>query len=285
MLHSSTKAFDLAEPVRFEQDRVWIGERRLSRFPPLWGSKIRNLVYQAAFQKEEPDLLSNSAFSKGIGLTAEGAIIDQPISPELPHAIVIGPTGSGKTELVRLIAKHHNSPIWAIDFKGGAGFRSFSRVERLMTVFDPGELDRWQLDFQQRQAKALNPRLLIVVDELGEVLKQPQLAAFIEQIAAKGRSLNVMLVAANQTLSQVSRSIWVNCSNRFSLLSDMVDRSQLGFSGKPPIPVTGYGVAELTNKSGQFQFKFPFGLGHEVTAGELPESTNPLLTRVASRPQ
>lgn len=285
LIHSSNKSFDLSESVRFDSDRVWIGEKRLSLFPVLWGSKIRNLVYQAAFPTLAPELISHPAFSSGIGLGPKGETIEQPISQDSPHAILIGPTGSGKTELMRLIAKHFVGPIWAIDFKGGAGFRDFPGVERLMTSPDAQELETWGQELESRQQRQLNRQLLIVVDELGEVLRNHQLAQFLELVAAKGRSLNVFLMAANQTLSQVQRTLWVNCANRFSVSADLVDRSQLGFSGKPPQSQQGSGVAELLNASGQVQFQFPFGLRHENTAPDKSEAVNPLLFRVASRPQ
>ena len=285
VLHATNQSFDLGEEIRFEDDRVWVGERRLSRLPILWGSKIRNAVYQAAFPVEKVELVHNPAFQLGIGLTEKGETLIQPITQESPHAILIGPTGSGKTELMRLIASHFNGAIWAIDFKGGVGFRNFPGVQRLMTKFDAQELEIWSRELEQRQQRQANRRLLIVVDELGEVLRNVQLAQFLDLVAAKGRSLNVLLMAANQTLSQVPRTLWVNCNNRFSVSADLVDRSQLGFSGKPPASKVGAPVAELLNSTGQQVFYFPFGLRHENTAPEISEAVNPLLSRVASKPR
>ena len=286
LIHSQRRAFDLSQEVRFEGDRVWIGDRRLGLSPLLWGSEVRNKVYAAAFGNpplSDADLVG--VLQAHIGITIQGAGVGQPISDRHPHAILIGPTGSGKTELMKLIATQFNGEIWAIDFKGGAGFKDFPRVTRLLTDQDLSGLQLWTEDFEGRQAKALNPRLLVLVDELGEALRQPGVARFIEQVATKGRSLNVMLMAANQTLSQIPRTIWVNCANRISVCADLVDRSQLGLTGKAPLAIAGLGSAELWQNGTQSQFQFPFGWVHEKAAPVETEAANPLLTRVSTRLQ
>ena len=284
LLHSQRKSLDLSQQVSFVEDRVWIGERRLGLFPPLWGTEVRNKVYQAAFEVEPMSQIDlESFFASNIGLTRQGAGVSQPISATHPHAILIGPTGSGKTELMKLIAQQYRAPIWAIDFKGGSGFRDSTGVTSLVTDQNTEAISDWQEQLSLRQLAPLNPRLLLVIDELGEALKNPAVARLIEQVATKGRSLNVMLVAANQTLSQIPRSIWVNCANRISVSADLVDRSQLGFAGKPPDPTPGMGTAELWRTGGQQDFSFPFGFRNEKTASEFSEAVNPLLSRVSTK--
>lgn len=284
LIYSNNKAFDLTQEVRFEGDRVWIGERRLPISPLLWGNKIRNLVYAKAFPAEVPEL-EPEVFDRAIGVMDSGVEITQPISPAAPHAIVIGPTGSGKTELMRLIASQFRGSVWIIDFKGGSGFADFRKAERLVSGANLDQLAEFTLELEQRQSRILSKPLLIVVDELAEVLKVQPFAVFLESLAAKGRSLNMYLLAANQTLSQVPRTIWVNCANRFSVGADLIDRSQLGFSSKPPEPLHPQGNAELLTKSAQLAFGFPFGYRPKREDPASLETGNPLLLRVASRPQ
>jgi nucleoside-triphosphatase THEP1 len=284
-LHSQRKSLDLTQPVGFQDGRVWIGDRRLGYSPLVWGSEIRNLVYAAAFGHDPLESIDpETDFFDRIGITPEGHSVPQPISRSLPHAILIGPTGSGKTELMKLVAAQYRSEIWAIDFKGGAGFAHFPGVTTLVTDRDLERLDEMSKAISQRQEQPANSKLLIVVDELGEALREPRVARLIEQVATKGRSLNVMLVAANQTLSQIPRTIWVNCANRLSVSADLVDRSQLGFSGKPPVSMGKLHLAELLQSGKQIAFGFPVGLKHENVALQSPEVTNPLLFRVSTRP-
>jgi type IV secretory pathway VirB4 component len=222
-------------------------------------------------------------FQNQIGITSLGQAVLQPISASAPHAILIGPTGSGKTELMKLIAAQYRSDIWAVDFKGGAGFHSFPGVRMLVTDRDLNSLDELLFELSQRQLQPANPRLLLVVDELGEALREPRVAKLVEQVAAKGRSLNVMLLAANQTLSQIPRTVWVNCANRISVSADLVDRSQLGFTGKPPGRFESLLTAEILQGTNQVAFGFAVGIEQEKTASAEAEAVNPLLTRVSSR--
>lgn len=286
LLHSQHKALDLNQEISFRDDRVWLGEHRLGLFPPLWGSAIRNLVYQSAFQQDPLESIDQEvAFASHIGITSAGQLVSQPISGKQPHAILIGPTGSGKTELMRLIAFHYQAEIWAIDFKGGDGFSEFPGLTRLVTDSNLSELEAIAQAIELRQQQPANPKALLVVDELGEALREPRVSRLVEQVAAKGRSLNVMLIAANQTLSQIPRTIWVNCANRLSVAADLVDRSQLGFAGKPAGPVGQLHTAELFQAGRQISFGFPVGVVFDREITHELGATNPLLSRVSPRLQ
>lgn len=286
LIHSARKSLDLGQDITFVDGRVWVGERRLGLFPPLWGSEVRNRVYAEAFSANPLEGMNQAeSFVSQIGVTANGDAVHQPISALAPHALLVGPTGSGKTELMKLIAAQYQAEIWAIDFKGGAGFGGFPSVTKLITDRDISQLDGVLEQLSNRQEQPANQRLLLVVDELGEALREPKVARLIEQVASKGRSLNVMLLAANQTLSQIPRTVWVNCANRFSVSADLVDRSQLGFTGKPAASVGEMHSAELWQHGKQVGFGFPVGLSHKKSAEDSSAVGNPLLARVSTRLQ
>jgi hypothetical protein len=285
-LQARTKRFDLDSPVSFVGDRVWMGAQRLCLFPLLWGSAIRNKVCEAAFWEDPITKLDPIAsFSSHIGLSASGELLVQPISSQNPHAILIGPSGSGKTELLRLLATQLECEIWVLDFEGGNGVGDVPRVTLLASDSDSDALQIMNQEFALRNLRALNSKLAIVVDGLNRALQSQVAAILLEKAATQGRKLNVMLLATNQTLADVPKTIWVNCSNRFSLGADQESREQLGFSGRSQDSLGDWGHAELLQGSKLVSFRFPLGFRTEKTAPVVAEAANPLLSRVSSRPQ
>jgi hypothetical protein len=280
------RPLNLAEPVRFVGDRVWLGDRRLSPFPPLWGTALRNRVFEQAFQEDPMEKLDpNETFSSHIGVTPSGALVPQPISMRTPHAILIGPSGAGKTELMRLIATQLESEIWAIDFNTGIGFSDIPGLSLRVTKRDKSAIELMQQQLFARGQKALNAKLLVVVDGLGLALQNEHVYSLLQQIASQGRVQNVMLLCSNQTMAGVPRTIWVNCANRFSLGADVESRVQLGFTGKSAASFGDFGEAELLQGTKLQTFRFPLGFRKEKTAPVNTDAVNPLLSRVSSRPQ
>jgi hypothetical protein len=278
------RKIDLQAEVRFHGGRVWVGQHRLGLFPPLWGTELRNLVYAAAF---EPDPLEgidpDRYFEEQMGVTRDGHPVPQPISQIHPHAIVIGPTGSGKTELAKLIADQHGGELWVVDFSGGAGFITFPRVRSLITPMDLRALPELRDRLLDRSETKVNRKLLLVVEGLADAMSVPELERLIHRVVTTGRSSNSMLLATNQTLSSVPRHIWVNCFNRISVGADSVDRVQLGFSGTSPRSFSNLLPAQLLQGSTQTTFGFPIGLTHEKTVSETSETVNPFLIRALPR--
>jgi S-DNA-T family DNA segregation ATPase FtsK/SpoIIIE len=159
-----------------------------------------------------------------------------------PHGMLVGATGSGKSELLRSItaamaARHDPALVnlLLIDFKGGAAFAELaglphvaglvtnladdlSLVDRMQLAL-AGELARRQealrlagnlgsiADYQAARAGGTQlaplPYLLVVVDEFGELLAaKPDFLDTFLTVARLGRSLGVHLLLATQRLDE-----------------------------------------------------------------------------------
>jgi S-DNA-T family DNA segregation ATPase FtsK/SpoIIIE len=182
-----------------------------------------------------------------IGIGADGASIELDIKESAqdgmgPHGLLIGATGSGKSELLRtlvlgLAATHSSETLnfVLVDFKGGATFASLDRlphtaavitnladelplVDRMVDAIN-GELVRRQellrragnfasiRDYEKARAGgaalAPLPSLLIVCDEFSELLSaKPDFIDLFVQIGRLGRSLGVHLLLASQRLEE-----------------------------------------------------------------------------------
>lgn len=205
--------------------------------------------------------LSNNCLAFTIGQDRDGApvqldIREADLGGQGPHGLIVGATGSGKSELLRTIvvsAIITNTPqmlnLVLIDFKGGATFADFDGfghiagtitnlqndtglVERMREVLE-GELSRRQQVLHEagglaslRELNALavdghpvEPVLLIIVDEFAELLTQdPELASLFVKIGRLGRSLGVHLLLATQRLDEGKiRGLEAHLSYRIAL--------------------------------------------------------------------
>jgi DNA segregation ATPase FtsK/SpoIIIE, S-DNA-T family len=182
-----------------------------------------------------------------IGVGPAGEAIDLDIKEAAqdgmgPHGLVIGATGSGKSELLRTLvlglAITHSSDALnfvLVDFKGGATFArlddlphtsavitnledDLSQVDRMREAID-GELNRRQellrdsgnyaslRDYERARENgaplAPVPSLFVVVDEFSELLsKKPDFIDLFIMIGRIGRSLGVHLLLASQRLEE-----------------------------------------------------------------------------------
>jgi S-DNA-T family DNA segregation ATPase FtsK/SpoIIIE len=159
-----------------------------------------------------------------------------------PHGMLVGATGSGKSELLRSftagVAARHDPTLvnlLLIDFKGGAAFAELAalpHVAGLVTNLadDLSLVDRMQLaltgemarrqealrlagnlasiaEYQAARARGMPleplPYLLVVVDEFGELLAaKPEFLDTFLTVARLGRSLGVHLLLATQRLDE-----------------------------------------------------------------------------------
>ncbi len=159
-----------------------------------------------------------------------------------PHGLVVGATGSGKSELLRtlVLALATTHPPEAlslvlVDFKGGATFAGMARLPHVAGVITNladdlalvdrmrdalhGELRRRQEllkhagnlasadDYNLRRAAGEPlpplPSLLVVVDEFAELLtSQPDFIELFVTIGRLGRSLGIHLLLASQRLDE-----------------------------------------------------------------------------------
>ncbi|HKD99234.1 MAG TPA: type VII secretion protein EccCa [Micromonosporaceae bacterium] len=182
-----------------------------------------------------------------IGLGSDGRPIELDLKESAqdgmgPHGLLVGATGSGKSELLRTLvlalAVTHSPEILnfvLVDFKGGATFVALDRLPHTSAVITnleeelalvdrmlgaiAGELTRRQellryagnyqsqRDYERARAAGVPlaplPSLLIIVDEFSELLSaRPDFIEMFVQIGRVGRSLGVHLLLASQRLEE-----------------------------------------------------------------------------------
>jgi S-DNA-T family DNA segregation ATPase FtsK/SpoIIIE len=182
-----------------------------------------------------------------IGVSGDGGTVELDLKESAqdgmgPHGLLIGATGSGKSELLRTLvlglAVTHSSEVLnfvLVDFKGGATFATLDKlphtaalitnlqdalplVDRMVDAIN-GELIRRQellrragnfaslRDYERARAGgaalAPLPSLLIICDEFSELLSaKPDFIDLFVQIGRVGRSLGVHLLLASQRLEE-----------------------------------------------------------------------------------
>jgi DNA segregation ATPase FtsK/SpoIIIE, S-DNA-T family len=182
-----------------------------------------------------------------IGLDTEGRAVELDIKEAAqggygPHGLVIGATGSGKSELLRTLvlglAMTHSSEILnfvLVDFKGGATFLGMDGLQHVSAIitnleeelplvdrmYDAlhGEMVRRQellrsagnyaslRDYERARMNGVPlapmPTLFMVLDEFSELLSvKPDFAELFVMIGRLGRSLGVHLLLASQRLEE-----------------------------------------------------------------------------------
>jgi S-DNA-T family DNA segregation ATPase FtsK/SpoIIIE len=211
-------------------------------FPALLGlGDVRSPDATAAWRPRPP----RDRLRVPIGLTDDGAALHLDLKESAqqgmgPHGLVIGATGSGKSELLRTLvlglALTHSPEqlnLVLVDFKGGATFAGLAGLPHVSAVITnlaqelplvdrmqdalAGELVRRQellreagnvasvRDYEAARAHGADlpplPSLLIVVDEFSELLSaRPAFIDLFVTIGRLGRSLGLHLLLASQRL-------------------------------------------------------------------------------------
>lgn len=179
---------------------------------------------------------------------AQGAALEVDLALA-PHLFVVGPTGSGKSQLLRILAKSLTNrylpselQLMLVDFKGGGLLDGLGIEPWQVASLSDLDGDRqafWAelhtlLQQRERDPTILKPRVVIIVDELAEVLRDQAACVALTSVAARGRSLGVHLVLANQGLSGVPRDLLLNLRLRVALAGvDQVELVQLGGKATP----------------------------------------------------
>ncbi len=235
-----------------------------------------------------------------------------------PHLLVVGPTGVGKSQFLRLVIRSLRSghsvnrlAMVLVDYKGGSTLGQFRSEPGLLTfVTDLDEAETkaalWQQLLAELEAReslfALTeisnitdyrrlagdlPRVLVVIDELAAVLAGPSAATTaLEAIAARGRSLGVHLICATQSLVGIPRGLLTNLRLRAAIGAvDQIEVAQLGgLTGRAQPAVAkrdGWAFGQLISLSEPTHcFHYPFGL--KLNPPAVPKGS--VDDRVASNP-
>jgi hypothetical protein len=287
---SKRKSGVLEGPLRLKGDRVWLGERKLPKHQLFWSKDIHQKVLEEFLAGTEPKLDSLRQLRQSNWRQSEpnaylvGVESAFRLDEGAGHLLVVGPTGSGKSELIHLCLASLDSDVAlaVADFKGGAVLTEISGVKYAVSDIDTLETqnDFWGhliAELQAReswlksqgvanwmQAERLglgNQRMLVVVDEVVAAIRSGVKATdAIVRIATKGRSLGVHLLVTTQSLVGIPREVLVNLRSRLALAgTDEVELMQLGGKGKFAASSSETKAAMLIHDGQTFDVQVPLG--------------------------
>ena len=240
-----------ATKLRVINTEIWLDDFRMPRGELFWTREQADFIFErlgdtSSNQNLRADYLLNrferSRASLNVALGfSENAIVQKSLVDDGPHAILIGSTGSGKTELLRLMLREllqsdTKPELVCIDFKGGLGLEEFrSRslafasdhdLEQTQKLFEWLEAELAKRELSRNQPKSL----VIAIDELSHLLSSVKKSAdALNSIAARGRSAQMHLVMTNQNLVGVNRALLSNVKLRVLIGNpDPVDGAMLG---------------------------------------------------------
>jgi hypothetical protein len=250
-LNSNTK-------LRVINRDIWLDDYRMPRGEIFWSAEQADFIFErlgtvssasSSMQNYFSNNFERSKSSLNIVLGFnESEVVQRSLVDDGPHAILIGSTGSGKTELLRQMLRELNNTetkpgLVCVDFKGGLGLEEFRMhslrfttdhdIEATEKVFDWLELELGHRELSSDPANAL----VIAIDELTHLLgKVKRSAEVLAAIAARGRSAKMHLILTNQNLVGVHRALLSNIKLRVLIGNpDPVDAAMLGQLCRMPL--------------------------------------------------
>jgi hypothetical protein len=250
-LNSNTK-------LRVINRDIWLDDYRMPRGEIFWSAEQADFIFErlgtassasSSMQNYFSNNFERSKSSLNIVLGFnESEVVQRSLVDDGPHAILIGSTGSGKTELLRQMLRELNNTetkpgLVCVDFKGGLGLEEFRMhslrfttdhdIEATEKVFDWLELELGHRELSSDPANAL----VIAIDELTHLLgKVKRSAEVLAAIAARGRSAKMHLILTNQNLVGVHRALLSNIKLRVLIGNpDPVDAAMLGQLSRTPV--------------------------------------------------
>lgn len=237
---------------------VFLGEKKLPGLTLFWSKALHAAVLEAmaglatsSDSIHERDWREGEPDSFAVGIEHRHSLLSG-----AGHLLVLGPTGSGKSELIHLVLASidQNAQVLIADYKGGAvltecvGAHGMSDLDDEATQKDfwlaiATELSKREQELRVRGVASIDaanrvgvgfPRLLVVVDEVVAAIRMcsaslPALTA----VATRGRSLGIHLLVTSQSLVGIPRELLINLRNRLALVgTDEVELLQLGFKEK-----------------------------------------------------
>lgn len=250
-LNSTTK-------LRVINREIWLDDYRMPRGEVFWSTEQADFIFERLGTTSSTSSAMHDFFSKtfersksrlnmALGFN-ETEVVQRSLVDDGPHAILIGSTGSGKTELLRQMLRELNSAdtkpdLVCVDFKGGLGLEEFRvhslrfatdhDIEATEKVFDWLEFELGHRELSSEPANAL----VIAIDELTHLLGTVKRSAeVLAAIAARGRSAKMHLILTNQNLVGVHRALLSNIKLRVLIGNpDPVDAAMLGQLCRTPL--------------------------------------------------
>jgi hypothetical protein len=205
-----------ARPVTFEHDRGLIATQPRGVCDLIGAWRTLDCTSVASTGLFQPATI-NHANGAPIGTTHDGSMLVKldPFDESLRSfgGLLTGSVGSGKSYFLKLLLRRlkgvelriveHSDPP---EYDGVPDLLTFS-VAGLSDLEKAAKLREYITDLWALARRDPRPRLL-VLDELWSVLKRPELAAHVEEIARSGRKYGLALWIATQQIEELLANEW-----------------------------------------------------------------------------